>query len=55
MWDDNAPSVVESEPPVDESEEMVWRLRTTRAPAKDSIESNHGKAMAAMGEFPSPI
>jgi hypothetical protein len=29
-------------------------LSTMRAPAKDSIESNHGNAMAAMGEFPAP-
>jgi hypothetical protein len=55
MCDDNVPPTpLVLNPSVDTSKETVWRLRMMRAPAKDSIESNHGNAMAEDGVFPAP-
>jgi hypothetical protein len=56
ICDDNVPPPppLVPNPSVDTSKETAWRLSTTRAPAKDSIESNHGYAIDAMEEFPAP-
>ena len=53
LCDDNAPSTVVSGSSADRSEEDARRSSTARA-AKDSIESNHGNAVAEMVVFPSP-
>ena len=53
LCDDDAPSTVVSGSSADRSEEDARRSSTARA-AKDSIESNHGNAVAELVVFPSP-